>query len=65
MKTFIMTAECQPKNHGEWFSDFKEGAEFEAESQDKAQGWLDNQCVEAGTDDDPHWGNYGPMAKEV
>lgn len=41
MKTFIMTADCMPRDARNWFSGFNEGVEFEAESAELAQVWLD------------------------
>lgn len=64
MKTFIMTCECEPKNSGKWFDGFQDGAEFEAESLALAQEWLDEQCQSSGTDEDAHYAEFGPIAKE-
>lgn len=64
-KFFVMTASCDPKNCDQWFSGFMEGEEFLAESQEKAQEWLDSQCEEAGTNSDPYYNEYGPAARET
>lgn len=64
MKTFIMTADCMPRDARNWFSGFNEGMEFEAESLELAQEWLDEQCAKAGTDADAHFDEFGPMAIE-
>lgn len=64
MKTFIMTADCMPRDAQNWFDGFNEGMEFEAESLELAQEWLDEQCAKAGTDSDAHFGEFGPMAIE-
>jgi len=63
--TYIMTAECQPKLADRWFDDFGEGEQFTADTPDAAQSWLDAKCVEAGTDADPYYREFGPIAQDV
>lgn len=65
MHNFKMTAECGPKNAGQWFPAFNEGSEFEAENQDVAQDWLNRQCTLAGTDSDPRYDDHGPYAEPL
>lgn len=65
MMTFIMTAECMPRDSANWFDGFKESAEFQAKSFEAAQEWLDEQCAKAGTDADAHYDSYGPLAVHV
>jgi len=61
---FIMTAESSPANFQEWNSDFIDGTIFEASSLDEAQDYLNEQCRRAGTDTDPYYDQFGPIAKE-
>lgn len=62
---FTMTAACMPHSFDTWFPHFAEGEEFEAKDFDEAQDWLDEQCRQAGTDQDRWYMNNGPAAKEV
>ena len=63
MKTFTMRAACQPKNSEYWFFEFGDGFEFEAVSLDAAQNILNEKCLEAGTNDDEYYNDYGPLAE--
>lgn len=65
MKTFIMTAECEPKGSAKWFDGFQDGSEFEAADSEAAQDWLNEQCRISGTHEDYNYVEFGPAAKEV
>ena len=62
---FKMTAECNPRNHAQWFDGFQEGAKFEAENLEAAQDFLNAQCAAAGTDTDPNYDDHAPYAALV
>lgn len=57
-----MTAESAPKNADRWFPEFVEGSEFEADDLEEAYAYLDSKCREGGTDTDPNYNFYAPVA---
>lgn len=65
MKTFKMTAVCNPSSFDSWFPGYSEGKEFEAADLESAQDWLNEQCAEAGTDEDHQYNENGPVAEEL
>lgn len=65
MMTFIMVADCMPRDSENWFYGFGEGREFNAIDLDSAQAWLDDECDRAGTSGDEYFDAHGPVAVEV
>jgi len=61
MHTYIVSAECAPSNFDQWYEGC-EGDEIQASSQEEAQELINAKCAEAGTNKDPQYDSYGPLA---
>lgn len=65
-RNFEITAECCPSDRHDWFDQkFEVIEDMFFSSREEAQDYIDKLCVEAGTDTDPYYEKYGPIAKEL